>query len=135
MSEQRTTELVNGRRFPIGAERVPEKGVHFRVWAPERKAVKLVINAQAEEVSPPPPPTEIELQNEGNGYFSVILKDTCVGSLYRYLLDDDPQPYPDPASRFQPQGPHGPSQVVDALTFDWTDAGWPGIEGPRSGHL
>ncbi len=77
---------------------------------------------------PPHPPTEIELQSEGNGYFSVILQDACVGSLYRYLLDDDPQPYPDPASRFQPQGPHGPSQVVDALTFDWTDAAWTGIE-------
>ncbi|MDD1621045.1 MAG: malto-oligosyltrehalose trehalohydrolase [Methylococcaceae bacterium] len=127
MSEQITTELVNGRRFPIGAERVPGKGVHFRVWAPERKTVKLVINALGEDVDSPHPPTEIELQSEGNGYFSIILPDACVGSLYRYLLDDDPQPYPDPASRFQPQGPHGPSQVVDALTFDWTDAAWPGI--------
>ncbi len=128
MSEQITTELVNGRRFPIGAERVPEKGVHFRVWAPGRKTVKLVITSQGEEFDPLYSPTEIELQNEGNGYFSVILQDTYVGSLYRYLLDDDPQPYPDPASRFQPQGPHGPSQVVDALTFDWTDTTWMGIE-------
>jgi len=128
MSEQITTELANGRRFPIGAERVPEIGVHFRVWAPGRKTVKLVINAQGEEFDHPHPPTEHKLQNEGNGYFSVILQESCVGSVYRYLLDDDPQPYPDPASRFQPQGPHGPSQVVDALTFDWTDAAWPGIE-------
>ncbi|WP_374089653.1 malto-oligosyltrehalose trehalohydrolase [Methylomicrobium lacus] len=128
MSEQITTELVNGRRFPIGAERVPEKGVHFRVWAPERKTVRLVMNAQAEAIDPPHPPAEIELQNEGNGYFSVMVQEACVGSLYRYLLDDDPQPYPDPASRFQPQGPHGPSQVVDASTFDWTDTAWTGIE-------
>ncbi|MEC4748918.1 malto-oligosyltrehalose trehalohydrolase [Methylomicrobium sp. Wu6] len=128
MSEQITTELVNGRRFPIGAERVPEKGVHFRVWAPERKTVKLVILSQAEDVDPPHPPTEIELQSEGNGYFSVIVQEACIGSVYRYLLDDDPQPYPDPASRFQPQGPHGPSQVVDASTFDWTDTAWTGIE-------
>lgn len=128
MREQITTELVNSRRFPMGAERVSDKSVHFRVWAPKRKSVKLVINSQAEEVNPPLLPTEIELQSEGNGYFSVILPDTCVGSLYRYLLDDDPQPYPDPASRFQPQGPHGPSQVVNALTFDWTDAAWTGIE-------
>ena len=128
MSEQITTELVNGRRFPIGAERVLEKGVHFRVWAPERKTVKLVIDTLGEAVEPPHPPTEIELQNEGNGYFSAILPDTCVGSLYRYLLDDDPQPYPDPASRFQPQGPDGPSKVIDALSFAWTDAAWPGIE-------
>ncbi|MGR9087402.1 MAG: malto-oligosyltrehalose trehalohydrolase [Gammaproteobacteria bacterium] len=128
MSEQITTELVNARRFPIGAERVAKKGVHFRVWAPERKTATLVMNAQAEEGDPSPPPTEIELQSEGNGYFSVLVQEACAGSLYRYLLDDDPQPYPDPASRYQPQGPHGPSQVIDGLTFEWTDAAWPGIE-------
>ncbi len=128
MREPINSELVNGRRFPIGAERVPGKGVHFRVWAPERKTVKLVIHSQVEAIDSPKPPTEIELSSEGNGYFSGILQDACVGSLYRYLLDDDPQPYPDPASRFQPQGPHGPSQVIDALTFDWTDTAWTGIE-------
>jgi len=127
MGEQITSKLVNDRRFPIGAERVPGKGVHFRVWAPEKKAVKLVVHSQVEEIGPPQSPKEIELQSEGNGYFSIMLPETCVGSLYRYLLDDDPQPCPDPASRFQPQGPHGPSQVVDALTFDWTDAAWPGV--------
>ena len=125
MSEQSATELVHGRRFPIGAERVPGKGVHFRVWAPEKKTVKLVMNAQGKDADPQ---TEIELQSEGNGYFSIMSPDACAGSLYRYLLDDDPQPYPDPASRFQPQGPQGPSQVVDALSFEWTDAAWPGIE-------
>ena len=128
MSEQITTELVNARRFPVGAERVPEKGVHFRVWAPLRKIVKLVMNPQAEDIDPLHWPVEVELQNEGNGYFSAILPDDCVGALYRYLLDDDSQPYPDPASRFQPQGPHGPSQVIDALAFAWTDAAWPGID-------
>lgn len=127
MGEQIATELVNGRRFPIGAEQVPGKGVHFRVWAPARKTVKLLINSRGEEPNSSQPPTEIELPNEGNGYFSGILQDACTGSLYHYLLDDDPQPYPDPASRFQPQGPHGPSQVIDPLTFDWTDAAWPGI--------
>lgn len=128
MSKKNTSELVKRRLIPVGAERVAGKGVHFRVWAPERKTVKLVINSQGKELDPPQPPTEIELQTEGNGYFSVILPDDCVGGLYRYLLDDDPQPYPDPASRYQPQGPHGASQVIDALTFDWTDAAWLGIE-------
>ena len=44
MSEQITTELVNARRFPVGVERMLEKGMHFRVWAPEKKTVKLVMN-------------------------------------------------------------------------------------------
>src|SRR5262249_19808182 len=35
--------------------------------------------------------------------------------------------YPDPASRFQPAGPHGPSEVIDPRAFTWTDAGWPGV--------
>lgn len=128
MSEQITTELNHSRRFPVGAERVPGKGVHFRVWAPQSKKVSLVMNAQGEEVDPLHPPIEVELQSEENGYFSVISQQAGIGTLYRYLLDDEPQPCPDPASRFQPQGPHGPSQVVDALTFDWTDAAWPGVE-------
>ena len=127
MSERITTELVYRRRFPVGAEPVAKKGVHFRVWAPDKKTVKLVINSQDEELDSLYPPTEMALQSEGNGYFSVFVQEACVGSLYRYLLDDDPQPYPDPASRFQPQGPHGSSQVVDALTFDWTDANWTGV--------
>src|SRR5262249_43740293 len=48
------------------------------------------------------------------------------GSLYRYLLDRGPTPYPDPASRFQPDGPHGPSQVIDPSAFRWTDGAWRG---------
>jgi maltooligosyltrehalose trehalohydrolase len=129
MSEKSITELVNSRRFPVGSERLADKGVHFRVWAPEKKMVKLVMNPRDEDIDPLHWPAEVDLQREEKtGYFSAIVQKPCVGALYRYLLDDDPQPYPDPASRFQPQGPHGPSQVVDALTFEWTDAAWPGID-------
>jgi maltooligosyltrehalose trehalohydrolase len=127
MSEQIAIETVQGRRFPVGAERIGN-GIHFRVWAPERKTVKLAMSSKSEDLARVLPTTEVELQAEGNGYFSAHLPDVGVETLYRYLLDDDPQPYPDPASRFQPQGPHGPSQVVDASTFGWTDAAWTGIE-------
>jgi maltooligosyltrehalose trehalohydrolase len=125
MKKQPTTDLANGRRFPVGAEQTSGNGAHFRVWAPKRKKVKLVFNSPSDDIAPH---VELELQREDNGYFSVLAKDVYAGTLYRYLLDDDPQPYPDPASRFQPQGPHGPSQVIDALAFAWTDADWPGIE-------
>lgn len=123
MSEQTTN-----RRFPVGAEPMPEKGVHFRVWAPGKKTVKLLMNAQGEDSDALHPPLEVELQPEDNGYFSVMSREACAGTLYRYRLDDDPQACPDPASRFQPQGPHGPSRVVDPLLFEWTDAAWPGVE-------
>jgi maltooligosyltrehalose trehalohydrolase len=128
MSAQTAMESVDSRRFPVGAEKMRDQGVHFRVWAPERKMVKLVLNPKGENNDPLHSPVEIELQREENGYFSALVKEACAGSLYRYQLDDDPQLYPDPASRFQPQGPHGSSQVVDALTFEWTDSDWQGVE-------
>ena len=48
------------------------------------------------------------------------------GTLYRYLLDGGEPALPDPASRFQPQGPHGPSMVVDPSAYVWHDDGWSG---------
>src|SRR5262249_62328678 len=51
------------------------------------------------------------------------------GALYRFRLGEE-RLYPDPASRFQPRGPHGPSEVIDPTTFRWTDQAWKGIS-PR----
>src|SRR2546423_1332143 len=48
------------------------------------------------------------------------------GPLFRYRLNGDRTLYPDPVSRFQPDGPHGPSRVVDPAAFAWTDGGWRG---------
>lgn len=127
MSEQTTTEPAHGRRFPLGAERLPGAGMHFRVWAPEAKSVKLVVHSGQENGAPDGLARTAEMQPEDNGYFSVALPDDCVGALYRYQLDDDPSPYPDPASRFQPQGPHGPSQIIDASAYAWTDTDWQGL--------
>ncbi len=100
------------RRLPIGAEVLPDGGVHFRVWAPSRRRVAVVFEGG---------PESAELTAEKNGYFSGRVEAARAGALYRYRLDDDPNPYPDPASRFQPQGPHGPSEVIDPSAFTWTD--------------
>ena len=56
------------------------------------------------------------------------------GARYRFRLDGG-DAFPDPASRFQPEGPHGPSQVVDPTRFRWTDAAWQGADIRRPGHL
>lgn len=61
---------------------------------------------------------------ERGGYFSGIVAEARTGSLYKYRLEQGS--FPDPVSRFQPQGPHGPSQVVDPGTFKWTDSHWKG---------
>jgi len=108
------------RRLPIGAEVQPEGDVHFRVWAPKKRTVAVVIEDGRFKGM------EIELMPEGNGYFSGKFEETGEDLLYRYRLDKNENLYPDPASRFQPQGPHGPSQVIDPDIFKWTDDSWPG---------
>src|SRR5947199_2323601 len=111
------------RRLPVGAE-VVSGGVHFRVWAPSRQKVEVVFEEPAEEW-----PVEMELMSEAPadiGYFSGLVEGAGEGALYRYRLDGG-DAFPDPASRFQPAGPHGPSQVVDPSQFQWTDAEWQGL--------
>jgi maltooligosyltrehalose trehalohydrolase len=105
------------RRLPIGAEPHAD-GTHFRVWAPRARTLD-VQDATGAVTS---------LKPEGNGYFSGVAP-LGLGACYRYRLDDD-QSYPDPASRFQPEGPHGPSMVVDPEAFRWTDGPWRGVARP-----
>ncbi|HYY99370.1 MAG TPA: hypothetical protein VE642_12290, partial [Pyrinomonadaceae bacterium] len=106
------------RRLPVGAEALPWGGVHFRVWAPRRARVEVVFEGDSDSA--------FELEREGEGYFSAHVGRAGAGALYRFRLDGDDYLYPDPASRFQPEGPHKVSQVIDPTTFRWTDAGWKG---------
>jgi maltooligosyltrehalose trehalohydrolase len=69
---------------------------------------------------------DVLLAAETVGYFAGRAEAAGAGSLYGYRLDGGPKLYPDPASRFQPRGPHGPSQVIDPRGFPWTDQGWRG---------
>lgn len=75
--------------------------------------------------SGPGSPAEIELSPEA-GYFSGLAAQASAGSRYWYRLDGDSS-FPDPASRFQPDGPYGSSEVIDSSTFLWTDSGWGGV--------
>jgi maltooligosyltrehalose trehalohydrolase len=107
----------------VGAEVLPEGGAHFRVWAPRRRRVAVVLDGGG----------EFRLEPEANGYFAGRVAAAGAGARYRFRLDDGERPYPDPASRFQPHGPHGPSQVIDPAAFRWTDGGWRGV--PRQGQV
>jgi maltooligosyltrehalose trehalohydrolase len=69
------------------------------------------------------------LTKEASGYFSGVIRATP-GVRYQFRLDEGEQLYPDPASRFQPDGPHGPSEIVDPSAFTWRDHGWKGITLP-----
>jgi maltooligosyltrehalose trehalohydrolase len=104
------------RRLPIGAEALPEGGVHFRVWAPRHRELSIDIERLG----------SFALAAEPGGYFSGFVRDAGCGMRYRLRGDGGSEAWPDPASRFQPDGPHGPSEIVDASTFSWSDAGWRG---------
>ena len=102
------------RRLPVGAEVQPEGGTHFRVWAPKPREVVLRVSARNGGWR------DVALERESQGYYSALVPDAHAGDRYRYRLDGDE--VADPASRFQPEGPVGPSQIVDPGRFQWTDA-------------
>jgi maltooligosyltrehalose trehalohydrolase len=106
----------------MGAEILSDGEIHFRVWAPRSQRVEVIIGAGActEAV--------IELNGETNGYFSARSPLARTGDLYRYRLDRSELLLPDPGSRFQPEGPLGPSMIIDPAQFPWHDANWNGVK-------
>lgn len=111
------------RRLPFGAEVIRERGVHVRVWAPGRTRVQ-VVRADGSARWP--------LDRDADGCHAACIPALRTGDRYWLTLDDGPQ-RPDPCSRYQPDGPHGPSEIVDPEAFRWTDASWPGVG--RDGHV
>jgi maltooligosyltrehalose trehalohydrolase len=109
------------RHYPIGAELIGPDQTHFRVWAPKAQQVDVVLHDKAATDS-----DQIfhALAPEKGGYFSGTAN-AGAGASYRFRVND--RFYPDPASRFQPDGPHGASCIVDPAGFRWTDSHWPGI--------
>ena len=92
-------------------------GVQFRVWAPKVDSASLVVGEDSRK---------IQMVPERNGYFTTFLDDIEPGTRYFYLLNGD-QLRSDPVSRSQPDGVHGPFQVIDPSEFKWQDEGWRGI--------
>ena len=112
------------RRYPIGAEIISKNETHFRVWAPKANTLDVVLEPSSQRSAER---TFHPLTKERDGYFSGTV--TCgVGARYRFRLNQSENFHPDPASRFQPDGPHGSSYVVDSFAFKWTDANWRGVK-------
>jgi maltooligosyltrehalose trehalohydrolase len=112
----------SGWRPSLGAW--PEdRGFRFRVWAPERRRVDLVLDPGS------PSERRVGLAARQDGTFVGEREDVRAGDSYAYLLDWE-GPYPDPASRSQPGGVHGASSLVDPRGFTWSDRRWPGLRWP-----
>lgn len=104
----------------LGATPITANETHFRVWAPQRKTVTVEIHDCDTTI-------EHELHRDEHGYYSGTAWNARPGAHYQYRLDNNVS-RPDPVSHYQPQGVHGPSQIIDHCNFAWTDQNWHGIE-------
>ena len=108
----------------LSAIPISDSSTRFGVWAPNAKTVSVELLrrwGESEKVL-----SEHALERESNGIFSGVVQECPSRTLYRYKLDHKIG-RPDPRSRYQPFGVHGPSQVIDSSTFQWTDQAWRGI--------
>ena len=107
--------------LPFGAQLLGAAGAkprtRFRFWAPSCESVKV-------EIENGPAQGSHEMTPAGNGWFEATVE-SGAGTLYRFRLDGE-HAVPDPASRFQPQDVHGPSEVIDPRAYRWEHTGWHG---------
>jgi maltooligosyltrehalose trehalohydrolase len=109
---------VSEFRLSLGASHLGDGKTRFRVWAPDRRLVDVVIEQGPER-------TAVPMSRDAQGYFEVV-HPASPGQRYRFRLDGG-EAFPDPCSRFQPEGPHGPSEIVDPAAFPWSDGDFPGL--------
>ncbi|SHK84198.1 maltooligosyl trehalose hydrolase [Pseudonocardia thermophila] len=85
------------------------------MWAPAREKVQVLVDG-----------TAYPMRRDGAGWWHASVADAGPGSAYAFLLDDEPDPLPDPRSLWQPNGVHGASRVYDQNAHLWADLGWTG---------
>src|SRR5512135_26993 len=102
----------------LGALYLGNDRTYFRVWAPGATELELRLLTPQSRTLP--------LARAGGGYWQATVEDVPPGALYVYRIDGERE-RPDPASRYHPDGVHGPSQVVARDDFAWTDQAWSGL--------
>jgi len=128
--------VTRSHRMPFGAEVQEDGSVRFRLWAPSHAQVKLELVAEAggeaageAKAKPGGGPQagarSLSMQAVEQGWHELLSLQARAGSRYRFVLPDGSR-VPDPASRFQPQDVHGPSEVIDPGAYRWSDRGWQG---------
>jgi len=102
----------------LGATYLGDHRCRFVLWAPHADRVDLCLVGDTARLLP--------MERAAGGYWHLNADHVAPGARYTYRLDGGPE-RPDPVSRYQPDGPHGSSAVVDAASFPWTDDDWKGI--------
>ncbi|MEL6232376.1 MAG: malto-oligosyltrehalose trehalohydrolase [Cyanobacteria bacterium J06627_3] len=102
----------------VGVTPLESGGYRFTLWLPVSESVALKLVAPRQEIIP--------MQPAELGYWNTVVSGLQSDARYCYLIDGTP--YPDPASRYQPEGVHGPSAIVNHQQYVWHDAGWKNIE-------
>jgi maltooligosyltrehalose trehalohydrolase len=105
-------------RLELGASFGNASSVDFRVWAPKAHSMAVKIRGSVGEPFP--------LSQDTTGYWTGTVQNISPGTRYQYLIDQTLE-RPDPASRSQPDGVPGPSEIIDPHAFSWTDRPWRGI--------
>src|ERR1700693_3133 len=111
--------MMTPHRLPQGADVVPGGGVRFRLWAPNCRHIAVETRNGQE------PARSMPLAPAGDGWHECFVPHARAGTRYQYILPDGMR-VPDPASRFQPDDAHGPSEVIDPTAYAWSDAAWLG---------
>ncbi len=103
--------------MPFGAEILADRSVRFRLWAPKARSVDVCLFGASEK--------SLAMNPVGGGWYELVTHDARPASRYKFRIDRQIS-VPDPASRFQPDDVHGPSEIVDPEAFDWQDGSWRG---------
>src|SRR3954469_17655030 len=101
----------------FGARPQGDGSTVFRVWAPRAESLAVKILCEG--------PRTFPLLASGEGVFEARVPEVAAGADYFYVVNGNERP--DPVSRFQPAGVHGPSRVVAPVEFKWTDKDWKGL--------
>ena len=108
---------IKKHEMELGARPLSDGACEFLVWAPNAKTLTLHLIGRRDE--------SIAMERLERGYHHAIAQGASAGNHYLYRMEDGRE-LPDPASRFQPDGVHHPSEIVDTRAFRWTDQKWKG---------
>jgi maltooligosyltrehalose trehalohydrolase len=111
--------MKRAHAMPFGAELKPDGATRFRIWAPAAKRVDIELDAHGKR-------SRIAMNLLEQGWHELVQPRVGAGARYRFVLEND-LAVPDPASRFNPEDVHAPSEVVDPGAYAWRDAGWRGL--------